>query len=125
MKPKILQTLRLTYAQYDNYRESCFMRWCQKYAHLEAISLRALYSHDGLRNWYQTHWLINVEGAFLKDHDQYLALEDVTVELQDLFLTYPKHLEANYPKPLLDLIKQERYESNQQKRGREQVKSTL
>lgn len=125
MKPKILQTLRLTYAQYDNYRESCFMRWCQKYAHLEAISLRALYSHDGLRNYYQTHWLISVEKAFLKDNAEYLALEDVTLELQDLFLTYPKQLEENYPKALLELIKKETHENKINRRTNEVRKSRV
>ncbi|HUH35116.1 MAG TPA: hypothetical protein VL022_04720 [Moheibacter sp.] len=125
MKPLILRTLRLTYAQYDNYRESCFMRWCTKYAMYEAVSLRTLYTHDGLRNWYQTQWLVMVERKFLKEHHDFLQLEDATGELQDLFLTYAPSLEANYPKPLLELIKSEKHESNQQNRSRTQVKPAL
>ena len=114
----ILSTLCVRYLDYDNYRESCFWNWCKNYSLGDRMSLQSMVKHDGLRNWYQDQWLNLVERKFLIDCKDYLKLEDMEPELMELFLTYPISLHEFYPKPLLEMIKNETNGKHHKERSR-------
>ena len=108
----ILNVLRINYLLYDNFREACFLNWSKKIARNQAISLKALVVHDGLRNWYQDQWLQLVENQFIKENQDFFDL-DQTEAMQDIFFEYPERIENFYPQPLLEIIKKESHGLNE------------
>ena len=103
---KILDNLRISYLIYDNYREACYQKWCKIHAKQNAISLRAMMTHDGLRNWYQDQWQFKVEGHFVKNYESFFGKAEIGV-LMDLLFEYPQAIHDYYPGPLLEMIKTE------------------
>lgn len=103
---RILKALSLPYGLYDNYKESWFTSWCQIWCREKALPLRAMITHDGLRNWYHDQWNAHVDKQFLKDNSDFLAL-NTPGELQDIYFTYPEKLMMVYPKVLFEMIKEE------------------
>lgn len=108
---KILKALQISYLFYDNFREKCFQEWARKYSREFGISLRALVTHDGLRNWYHDQWQIMVEKPFVKENYEFFHMNAASA-LQDLVLTYPDKINNHYPAPILKMIKQESNELN-------------
>src|SRR5690606_29266913 len=86
---KIFNALGLSYLRYDNFRETCFLLWAQKYAQEFAISLRALAIHDGLRNWYQDQWMEYVEKPFYRNYSEFFESAEPDT-LFKIFDQYPE-----------------------------------
>lgn len=103
---QVLKALEISYLNYDNYREACFQNWIKKYAREYAISIRAMITHDGLRNWYHDQWQLMVEKPFVKENQAYFDLDAADV-MQDVFFSLPERIEGIYPITLLKMIKSE------------------
>ena len=103
----ILDILRIDYRSYDDYRFSCYFSWCSLYTEFGS-PLQALTTSKPLYDWYCQQWFGVVETAFKDDYKSYIEA-NVTASNRylDLLATYPKAIEAYYPKVILDMIKNE------------------
>lgn len=115
---KIIKALRISYLIYDNFREIKFIDWCRKYAQKEGLSMHAMITHDGLRNWYQDNWLVFVEQAFAAHYAEELedSDADTMLTLFELLTVYPDIILETYPQPILNMIKTESNGTVRQKR---------
>lgn len=100
------------YIAYDNYRETCFLKWCIKYANQFNISLRVLQTNDIIRNWYHEQWMLLVERPFVKMYGDQFHKDDaeITSALQELICQFPISIENFYPSGVLTMLKKESYE---------------
>lgn len=103
---RILEALKITYWSYDYIRETFFIEWCKKYSIEHRISLRAMITHDGLRNWYQDQWLEDVEKKFAKNYGDFFGKADEIV-LEKIMYEYADNLLEHYPGSLIAMIKNE------------------
>ncbi|CDF80607.1 hypothetical protein BN863_28950 [Formosa agariphila KMM 3901] len=103
--PLITQILKIDYRSYDDYRFSCFFKWCSLYSEL-GVPLQALTTSKALYSWYCQQWLGLVEKAFKNDCKPYLdaKIQDAIVYL-DFLSTYPEAIEGFYPSVLINKIK--------------------
>ncbi|WP_435135788.1 hypothetical protein [Formosa sp. A9] len=100
----ITKTLKIDYKSYDDYRYTCFFKWCNIYTEL-GVPLQALATNRALYSWYCQQWLGIVEQAFCTDCKPYLEANITdTATYLDLLHTYSKAIEDFYPSVLINMI---------------------
>lgn len=108
-KIKIIhRALGITFLSYENCRDTHFNMWCNKYAVLYALPLKAMVSNDHIYNWFCQVWQHQVETPFCKDNRAYIeAKVNDPHNFQDLFLQYTDVVMNYYPNALLLDLKQQ------------------
>lgn len=100
------EILKLDYKSYDDYRFTCFFKWCDFYTEY-GLPLQSMVNNKALYNWYCQQWFGVVELAFKEDFKDYLSanIQDSNTYLE-LLASYPEAIEKYYPSVIFNMIKE-------------------
>jgi len=101
------EILKLDYKSYDDYRFTCFFKWCNLYAEY-GLPMQAMVTNKPLYKWYCQQWMGVVEQAFRNEFKSYI---DANISEPNTYLEllseYPEAIEKHYPSAIFNMIKNE------------------